>query len=45
MPNFVSVQGGLKFQPNEYIEYFEDLNLSPTLKWGKRGYFSRDSRN
>ncbi len=40
MPDFVSVQGGLKFKPEEYIKYFEDLNFNPTQKWDKRVYFS-----
>jgi hypothetical protein len=29
----------LKFQPQEYIEYFEDLNLSLTREIGQKGYF------
>ena len=36
---FVRVQGRRKFQPHEYIEYFEDLNLSRTQRLGKMGRF------
>jgi len=30
---FVRVQGRRKFQPQEYIEYFEDLSASGGLKF------------
>ena|GEM_PF-1621111 len=37
MFNLVSGQGKLKFQPQEYIEYFEDCNFYLTPRWGKGG--------
>jgi len=43
MFNFAQVQGRRKFQPQEYIEYFEDRSLSLTQKLGKRGGFAKVS--
>lgn len=40
MFNFVKVQGRRKFKPEEYMEYFEDWNLSLTPKFDKRGHFA-----
>ena len=40
---FVQVQGRRKFQPQEYIKYFEDWNLSLTQKSGKKCRFSKVS--
>ena len=39
MFNFIQDQGRRKFLPQEYIEYFEDSNLSLTPILGKRGRF------
>ncbi len=44
MLNFVQVQERRKFEPQEYIEYFEDSNLSLTPKLGKRERFAKVSR-
>ncbi len=40
---FVRVQGRRKFQPQEYMEYFEDGNLSLTQKSGKKCCFANAS--
>jgi len=45
MFNFGQDQGRRKFQPQEYIEYFEDWNLSLTQKLGKRGCFAKVSQH
>jgi hypothetical protein len=37
---YVRVQGRRKFQPQEYTEYFEDWNLSLTLKSGIKCRFA-----
>ena len=44
MLNFVQVQERRKSQPLEYIEYFEDLNLSLTPKLVKGGCFVKVSK-
>jgi len=41
MFNFVQVHGRGKFQPEEYIEYFQDQNLSLTPKFDTRGVFQK----
>gem|GEM_PF-3610044 len=33
-----SGQGRSKFQPQEYIDYFEDCNFHLTPRWGQRGH-------
>jgi len=38
-------QGGRKFQPQEYTEYFEDLILTPTQRSAKMGRFETGSQN
>ncbi len=43
MFNFGQDQGRRKFQPQEYIEYFEDCNLSLTPRLAKRGRFAKVS--
>ena len=39
----VRVQGRRKFKLEEYIEYFEDLNLSLTQKSGNKCHFAKVS--
>ena len=40
---YVRVQGRRKFQPQEYMEYFEDWNLSLTQKSGIKCRFAKVS--
>ena len=43
MFNFSQYQERRKFQPQEYIGYFEDCNLSLTQRLVKRGRFAKVS--
>jgi hypothetical protein len=43
MVSFAQVQGGRESLPQEYMWYFEDQDLSPTQRLGKRGGFSKVS--
>jgi hypothetical protein len=43
MFNFVQGQERRKFNPQEYLGYFEDLNLSLPQRLGKRGRFETAS--
>ncbi len=45
MFNLASGQGRWKFQPEEYIGYFEDLNFHLTLRWGQRGHCDTVSKD
>ncbi len=38
MFNLAPGQGRSKFQPQEYIEYFEVYNFDLTPRWGQRGH-------
>ena len=39
------VKAGERFKPEEYIKYFEDLNLSPNAEIGPKGLFRRTFKN